>query len=100
MLGINREKAARFSFLMVLPLIFGAMAKEFKDYFDLTEAQQLEAMNTDMVIVIAGFVAALLAGYFACKWMIEIVKKSKLSYFAYYCWAVGTIGIGYSLFFA
>ena len=97
MMGISREKAARFSFLMVLPLIFGAMAKEFKDYFDITDAQQAEAMNTDMVIVVAGFVAALVAGYFACKWMIEIVKKSKLSYFAYYCWIVGTIGIVYSL---
>lgn len=99
MLGINREKAARFSFLMVLPLIFGAMAKEFKDYFDLTDAEQASALIVDST-VIAGFVAALLAGYFACKWMIEIVKKSKLSYFAYYCWIVGSIGIGYSLLYA
>ena len=96
MLGINREKAARFSFLMVLPLIFGAMAKEFKDYFDLTDAEQASALIVDST-VIAGFIAALVAGYFACKWTIEIVKKSKLSYFAYYCWAVGVIGIVYSL---
>ena len=96
MLGINREKAARFSFLMVLPLIFGAMAKEFKDYFDLTDTEQASALIVDST-VIAGFMAAIVAGYFACKWMIEIVKKSKLSYFAYYCWAVGVIGIVYSL---
>ncbi|PCJ64956.1 MAG: UDP-diphosphatase [Bacteroidetes bacterium] len=96
MLGIDREKAARFSFLMVLPLIFGAMAKEFKDYFDLSVAEQASALILDSTIL-AGFVAALVAGYFACKWMIEIVKKSKLSYFAYYCWAVGLIGIISSL---
>lgn len=98
MLGINRERAARFSFLMVLPLIFGAMAKELKDYFDMNETEQASALIVDATVV-AGFLAALIAGYFACKWMIEIVKKSKLSYFAYYCWMVGAIGIAYSLFF-
>lgn len=96
MLGIDREKAARFSFLMVLPLIFGAMAKEFKDYFDLSTAEQASALIIDST-VIAGFVAALVAGYFACKWMIAIVKRSKLSYFAYYCWIVGVVGLVYSL---
>jgi len=99
MLGIDREKAARFSFLMVLPLIFGAMAKEMKDYFDLSADEQARALIVDTPVIV-GFFAALVAGYFACKWMIEIVKKSKLSYFAYYCWIVGLIGISYSLFFA
>ncbi len=99
MLGIDREKAARFSFLMVLPLIFGAMAKEFKDYTDLSEAEQASALLLDNTVIV-GFLAALVAGYFACKWMIAIVKKSKLSYFAYYCWVVGAIGIAYSLFVA
>lgn len=96
MLGIDREKAARFSFLMVLPLIFGAMAKEFKDYWDLSS----HAQSDELIInasVIAGFFAALVAGYFACKWMITIVKRSKLSYFAYYCWIVGIVGIIYTL---
>lgn len=99
MLGIDREKAARFSFLMVLPLIFGAMAKEFKDYLDLSEVDQASALLLDSTMFV-GFFAALIAGYFACKWMIAIVKKSKLSYFAYYCWAVGFVGIVYSLFFS
>lgn len=98
MLGIDREKAARFSFLMVLPLIFGAMAKEFKDYFDMSEAEQATALLLDNTVIV-GFFAAMIAGYFACKWMIAIVKKSKLSYFAYYCWGVGLLGIGYSFFY-
>jgi undecaprenyl-diphosphatase len=96
MLGIDREKAARFSFLMVLPLIFGAMAKELKDYSDLSVEAQSQALIFDSTVVL-GFVAALVAGYFACKWMIAIVKRSKLSYFAYYCWIVGAIGIIYTL---
>lgn len=96
MLGIDREKAARFSFLMVLPLIFGAMAKELKDYSDLSVEAQSQALIFDSTVIL-GFVAALVAGYFACKWMIAIVKRSKLSYFAYYCWIVGAIGIIYTL---
>ncbi len=96
LMGINREKAARFSFLMVLPLILGAMLLEFKDYFDMSPAEQSQALIVDSTIF-AGFIAALVAGYFACKWMIEIVKRSKLTYFAIYCWIVGGIGLVYSL---
>ncbi|MBT8327700.1 MAG: undecaprenyl-diphosphate phosphatase [Bacteroidia bacterium] len=96
MLGIKREKAARFSFLMVLPLIFGAMAMEFKDYFELSTAERSQALILDSTVLL-GFIAALVSGYFACKWMIEIVKKSKLTYFAVYCWIVGAIGIVYTL---
>ena len=95
LLGIQREKAARFSFLMVLPLIFGAMAKEILDF-----SNQGVAQPSSFIIdipLIAGFLSALIAGVFACKWMIAIVKKSKLSYFAYYCWIIGIIGIAFSL---
>ncbi len=96
LLGVNREKAARFSFLMVLPLIVGAMAMEFKDYFDMSDAEKQSALILDGT-VIAGFVAAFISGYFACKWMIAIVKRSKLTYFSIYCWIVGIIGIVYTL---
>jgi undecaprenyl-diphosphatase len=96
LMGISREKAARFSFLMVLPLILGAMAMEFKDYFDMTPSQQESALILDTT-VIAGFLAAFVSGYFACKWMIAIVKRSKLTYFSVYCWIVGIIGIIYTL---
>lgn len=96
LLGIDREKAARFSFLMVLPLIFGAMAMEVKDYLELNAAQQQEALMLDATVFV-GFIAALVSGYIACKWMIAIVKRSKLTYFAVYCWIVGSIGIIYTL---
>ena len=45
----------------------------------------------------AGFIAAFIAGLFACTWMIKLVKKSKLKYFAYYCALVGAIAITVSL---
>ena len=92
LLGINRERAARFSFLMVLPLIFGAMAKEIMDYSSLNASSSGSIFDLPVIL---GFVAALLSGIFACKWMISIVKKSKLVYFAVYCWIVGIVGLIY-----
>jgi len=89
-LGIDRAKAARFSFLMVVPLIFGKMAKDILDGTFTNTTQTLP--------IIAGFFAALITGYFACTWMISLVKKSKLSYFCWYCFIVGLIAIGYWTF--
>ena len=90
LLGVDKEKSARFSFLMVVPLIFGKIAKDLKDgAFDST--------NLDVVPLSLGFVFAFVTGLLACTWMIAIVKKSKLKYFAVYCLIVGGIAIGYSL---
>ncbi|MGY5849087.1 undecaprenyl-diphosphate phosphatase [Salegentibacter sp. F14] len=85
-LGNDKTKAARFSFLMVVPLIIG---KIFKDLIDGNLAQS----TTDASLLIIGFLAAFLAGLAACTWMIALVKKSKLSYFAIYCFVVGVAAI-------
>ncbi|UPS92285.1 undecaprenyl-diphosphate phosphatase [Bizionia sp. M204] len=90
LLGNDKTRAARFSFLMVVPLIFGKIAKDLLSG-DLT----YEASN--FTYLSAGFIAAFLAGLFACTWMISLVKKSKLSYFAMYCAIVGVIAIIYTL---
>lgn len=90
LLGVDRSKAARFSFLMVVPLIFAKMAKDLID-------GDFNAASSNTVSLLIGFCAALITGYFACKWMIELVKKAKLSYFAYYCLTVGIFGIVYVL---
>ena len=90
-LGIDREKAARFSFLMVLPLIFGSMAKSLLDFKGIPE--QLEIIPLTL-----GFFASLITGIFACKWMISLVKKSQLIYFSFYCFAVGGISLFYGFF--
>ncbi len=86
LLGIDRGRAARFSFLMVVPLILGKMAKDLMDQgFDFT---------TDMII---GFFAAFFTGMIACLWMIALVKKSKLTYFAIYCFIVGILAVAWKL---
>ena len=90
LLGNDKSKAARFSFLMVIPLIFGKIAKDIMD-------GAITAQSENNVALIIGFVAALVSGYFACKWMIALVKKSKLVYFAIYCLIVGVIAIAVGL---
>lgn len=86
LLGNDKAKAARFSFLMVVPLILGKIAKDLL-FGDLSNTQM------DILPLAAGFLAAFLAGLAACTWMIALVKKSKLSYFAIYCLIVGLIAI-------
>ncbi|MET2986033.1 undecaprenyl-diphosphate phosphatase [Aureibaculum conchae] len=92
LLGVDRTKAARFSFLMVVPLIFGKVAKDFMGGHVNFESAQFGQMAV-------GFIAAFVAGLFACTWMISLVKKSKLSYFAIYCALIGLIAIGYAIFY-
>lgn len=182
LLGIDRSKAARFSFLMVIPLIFGAMVLKGKKFVDVNslESQDIEnrvelvvneakkdevfsseeltslmgyfsmreeiwtalsakedlthemvkaeranvassleeyhltedqtkyilndayvgfrpLLKTPISSLIAGFLAAFITGLFACKWMIKLVKKSQLKYFAFYCFLAGAVSIIYSL---
>lgn len=87
LLGIDRTKAARFSFLMVVPLIFGKIAK------DLLSGDLSVAANPHWGGLLIGFIAAFITGIFACKWMIALVKRSQLKYFAFYCIIVGTLAI-------
>jgi len=86
LLGIDRERAARFSFLMVVPLIFGKMADDILGGSISMEVDTLLPLSI-------GFASAFLTGLIACKWMIQLVKKSQLKYFAYYCFVVGTIAV-------
>jgi undecaprenyl-diphosphatase len=53
----------------------------------------LATESTNILPLIFGFIAAFITGLVACKWMIRLVKKSQLKYFAYYCFAVGIISI-------
>ncbi|MEM8506945.1 MAG: undecaprenyl-diphosphate phosphatase [Bacteroidota bacterium] len=90
LLGIDKTKSARFSFLMVVPLILGKVAKDVLSGEINFESAQMGAMG-------AGFAAAFLAGLLACTWMIRLVRQSKLTYFAMYCFLVGLIAIGWSI---
>jgi undecaprenyl-diphosphatase len=90
LLGVDRTRAAKFSFLMVVPLIFGKIGKDVL-------SGDLNFQSSEIVPIAMGFIAAFLSGLLACNWMISLVKKSKLSYFSIYCTIVGGIAIVYAL---
>ena len=86
LLGDNKAKLAQFSFLMVIPPILG------EALLDGMKMMKGEAVAGDIpaLSLIVGFIAAFVSGCLACKWMINIVKKGKLIYFAIYCAIAGT----------
>lgn len=90
-LGDNKEKLAQFSFLMVIPPILGEALLNVKDMLEVGIEQTMAGISPLALAV--GFVAAFLTGCVACKWMISIVKRGKLIYFAIYCAIVGTATI-------
>lgn len=90
-LGNDKGKAARFSFLMVVPLILGKMAKD-------ALSGEVSYESASSLPLLVGFIAAFVSGLFACTWMIRLVKKSKLTYFAIYCLVIGLIAIIFSLY--
>ena len=98
LLGVDRSKAARFSFLMVVPLIFGKIAKDMtSDEFRGMISGKID-IGISFGAISVGFIAAFVTGIIACTWMISLVKKSKLSYFSYYCFIVGLVAIGWAIF--
>lgn len=90
LLGVDKEQSARFSFLMVVPLIFGKIAKDIL-------GGDISLSSSETFPMLVGFLAAFFTGLLACTWMIKLVKSSKLSYFSIYCLIVGLIAIGVSL---
>jgi len=87
-LGVDREKAARFSFLMVVPLIVGKIVKDLVDAVRLGEPIDSDGFEWSLIV---GFICAFLPGLVACRWMIKLVKSSKLSYSSYYCFALAVL---------
>ena len=89
-LGVEKNTAARFSFLMVIPLILGGLIK------NLTEIDfDRNLINMDYLIF--GFISAFFSGLIACKLMLKLVEKSSLYYFSFYCFVVGLLSIIYAL---
>lgn len=86
MLGNRKADIAKFSFLMVLVPVIGANIVEMK-------AGGFSTEGTSAYVIVIGFVAAFIAGYFACKWMINLVKKGNLLWFAVYCILAGIFSI-------
>ena len=94
-LGNSKQNMAQFSFLMVIPPILGEALLETIDMFEVGISASFGGISPTALIV--GFLAAFLSGCAACKWMISIVRRGKLIYFAYYCLAVGIATIVFSL---
>lgn len=84
----NRSEVARFSFLMVLLPIIGAALLDI-----LTISSDPGEGGISAIALITGFITAYLSGYLACTWMINLVKKGNLYWFAIYCAIVGIISI-------
>lgn len=87
-LGNNRDEVAKFSFLMVIIPILGAA------FLDLAKG---EFGIISLQPIIAGFIAAFISGYVACSWMVKLVRKGNLIWFAVYCAIVGLIAIIFAL---
>ena len=90
--GVKKEAVAQFSFLMVLIPILG---EAFLDLLDLLQGEMTTTIGWLPLVV--GFIAAFATGCFACRFMVNIVRKQKLIYFAIYCLCVGAFAIIYGL---
>lgn len=86
-LGVEKEEATKFSFLMVIIPILGISLLQVKDIIESPAA----ATSIPTSSLIVGFFSALIFGVLACRWMLSIVRKGKLMYFATYCFIVATI---------
>ena len=91
LLGNKKEKLAQFSFLMVIPPILGEALLDAKDILEVGFHEAMAGISPFALII--GFLAAFITGCLACKWMISIVKKGKLVYFAIYCVIIGILAI-------
>lgn len=86
MIGNKKDEIARFSFLMVLIPVLGANLLEIL-------SGDMSKTGTGYMVIAIGFIASYISGYFACKWMITLVKRSKLIWFSIYCAIVGLLSI-------
>lgn len=86
--GLERKLAARYSFLLSIPAILGAA---------LVQAKDIVSFDTNLSVLIAGFLSAVIFGYLAVKFMMDYIQKHSLILFAYYCWFVGALTLIISL---
>lgn len=91
LLGNKKERLAQFSFLMVIPPILGEALLDTKDMLEVGVSNAMAGLPVGSLII--GFITAFIFGCLACKWMINIVKKGKLIWFALYCAIVGILAI-------
>lgn len=91
-LGITREQAAKFSFLMSVPVIFGATVLKTHDIFVNPLPQ------SDLGYLFLATLAAMISGYFAIRWLLAIIRRKKMEWFGIYCMVVSLAGLMAHLF--
>lgn len=84
---LDKKTAVRFSFLMSIPAILGALLLDIKDMMS------VETALPGILPVFVGMITAAVSGYLAIKFLLRLVEKSKLSYFSYYCIAAGIFAV-------
>lgn len=94
-LGLEREAAARYSFLLSIPAVLGASLLEAKDA--LAGAIEGGLSTSQIIPMLLGTLIAAVVGFLAVKAVVKLTKRGKLSIFAYYCWAVGSLVLLYKL---
>ncbi|MGN0176980.1 MAG: undecaprenyl-diphosphate phosphatase [Methanobrevibacter sp.] len=82
-MGLDKEFAAKFSFILSIPAICGAFVFKLGDLG--------ASMSINFLPMFIGFIASIIAGYLAIKWMLDLIKNRSLDIFAYYCWLIGII---------
>ena len=82
-IGLDKEFAAKFSFILSIPAILGAFVVQLKDIGS--------ALNVNFLPVFLGFIVSIIAGYFAIKWMLDLIQNRSLDVFSYYCWIISII---------
>lgn len=80
--GLEKEFAAKFSFILSIPAILGAGVFQLKD---------LSGGSVEIEACIAGFIVAVISGYLAISFLLKLIRERSLDIFAYYCWIVGAI---------
>ncbi|MCF7911573.1 MAG: undecaprenyl-diphosphate phosphatase [Candidatus Cloacimonetes bacterium] len=83
LVGLRREEVAKFSFLLSIPAILGAVVKELPSLAQLPKS--------DLVYYLAGSFSAFVSGYLVISFLIRMLQQKKMKYFAYWCWAVAII---------
>lgn len=84
-LGLDQGFAARFAFLLAIPAIGGAAVLQYKDFANLT--------HDALVATLVGTLVSAIVGFACIKWMLNIVRRGRLNWFAYYCWALGLLSV-------
>ena len=82
LLGVERTKAAKFSFILAIPAVIGAAIKK---------SLECNFMEMNVYSILIGVLIAMVVGYFALKLLLGVVRKGKLHWFSPYCWLVGAV---------